>query len=362
MRALAIAVLTFTTVLGAQQTPYPIRPATLLPKIEGDNPEGRLAGVSMMVVANTGRIYVLEGRPCTVKMFDPAGKFIRSFARAGDGPGQCVRPLGLRMDDTSVTIVDGGPLPARGTGAEAPAPPKPPRLVAFSLDGKTLGVKAMTAQDMTQRPFRGGTRVGAGMSGKTRVVTVLKPGAAAPDTLCRIPVDLATIERSGRSGMGVSGFGDGGAYAVSGDSLLVHVDGYTGIVKWYAITESGAALKRTETMGMTGTPVSAIDVADRVDKMTRTTRILGPDGTPQPMPPGSIKMMDAPAYSSIATTLMFGSDGSLWISSPRRTLYMTGDPNQRYLDVKVTYTVFPPSGPPYAVRLPVLVHRREGDR
>ena len=74
---------------------------------------------------------------------------------------------------------------------------------------------------------------------------------------------------------------------------------------------------------------------------------------PIPQAPEEIKISNPPEMTSVATNLMFGADGSVWVSSPRRQLFLTGDPNERYMATKVLYTVFPLSGKPYAVRLPI---------
>jgi hypothetical protein len=381
MRVVAAAFLSCATVVGAQQSPYPLRPVTMMPNLGGDNPEAKIGGVGGFLVSKAGRSYVLDSRPCTVRIFDPAGKFLKAFGRAGAGAGQCTRPIGLLMDDTSITILDAGSQPGRGGPPNTE--PVPPRRVVFSLEGKALSATTVTMQEfaLPRPPLRGGGRLGVGyvQTTRTRLITLMKANATAPDTLFRYQADVATIERAGRSGQGASGFGEGGAFAQSGDSLLVFADGYAGTVKWYAVTEAGAELKRTESMGISGNPITPQDVSDRIEQMAKALRrppppaaedarggagsAAGRAGRNAPPPattdapilqaPEGLKMSNPPEMTSVATNLMFAADGAVWVSSPRRQLYLTGDPNEKYIAGKVLYTVFPAAGKPYAVRLSI---------
>ncbi len=56
-------------------------------------------------IGDDGSIYVLDGKESHVKIFDAAGKYIKTFGRKGQGPGELSSPLGLSINRVKKEIV-----------------------------------------------------------------------------------------------------------------------------------------------------------------------------------------------------------------------------------------------------------------
>src|SRR5688572_135328 len=50
-----------------------------------------------MAVAKDGSIYVLDGAINSIRIYDGAGKYLRTFARRGQGPGEIQSAGGMRV-------------------------------------------------------------------------------------------------------------------------------------------------------------------------------------------------------------------------------------------------------------------------
>lgn len=51
-------------------------------------PEALFSSISTLVIDNTGNLYVVDSKEECVKVFDPAGHFIKAIGRVGQGPGE----------------------------------------------------------------------------------------------------------------------------------------------------------------------------------------------------------------------------------------------------------------------------------
>lgn len=73
----------------------------------GSGKDGMVASITALRVDDQGRIYVLDGMDAKVKVFGSDGSFIRSFGRAGQGPGEFQYPMNmfLRKDGT-IAVLD----------------------------------------------------------------------------------------------------------------------------------------------------------------------------------------------------------------------------------------------------------------
>ncbi len=60
-----------------------------------------------LAVDPAGNVYVTDAFNFSVKIFDPAGKLIRTIGSVGDGPGTFARPKGIALDSEShIYIID----------------------------------------------------------------------------------------------------------------------------------------------------------------------------------------------------------------------------------------------------------------
>jgi hypothetical protein len=68
------------------------------PEAQGDYAFGQ---VRQFVVDEAGSIYVLDSQASHVKVFDKAGKYVRTIGRQGQGPGELESPMTLSFNRTS---------------------------------------------------------------------------------------------------------------------------------------------------------------------------------------------------------------------------------------------------------------------
>lgn len=64
---------------------------------DGEGPE-MFGAVAAVEVDSAGRIYVLERQAMEIRVFDDAGKHVRTMARKGGGPGELNQAVGLQWD------------------------------------------------------------------------------------------------------------------------------------------------------------------------------------------------------------------------------------------------------------------------
>jgi hypothetical protein len=360
---------------AAQNPAFPQRNATIAHTI-GDMPESddyRFGAITSVGVTAAGRIYVLDAAKYVVRAYDDSGKFILKFGKKGSGNDEFLRPLDLVVEDSTVSVRDGGGL--NGSGASA-------RLITFSLDGKHLKTRNLTPDDITRRAVttRGGVRVTGSQTVPTTInaarkdpqffiMTVQGVSARKADTLLKVRADLAYLETDSNGSLKVPGFGNAGAWDISGDSALACVDGYSGVVRWYALAAAGATLRRTDSLHAMGATVTPAELKARED-VVNAAMMAGPAPIPgMPIPtatsggrggggggaaqlPSNGKLINTPTQWSIASEAHYGADGSVWIGAPRRTL--TNPRNAASFTGPANWwVVFPRTGPAFQVELPL---------
>jgi DNA-binding beta-propeller fold protein YncE len=66
-----------------------------------------VAAPTNIAVDPEGNLFVSDTKACQVTVFDPEGRFVRSFGSLGDSPGQFARPKGIALDSEGhVYVVD----------------------------------------------------------------------------------------------------------------------------------------------------------------------------------------------------------------------------------------------------------------
>jgi hypothetical protein len=90
--------------------------------VDGDE-RYTFTNVRAMAVGRNGDIYVVELRPVAIRQFDAKGQWVRTFSRAGGGPGEIRRPTGMVMLSDGRLV-----LPDADNG----------RTTVFSADGRHL--------------------------------------------------------------------------------------------------------------------------------------------------------------------------------------------------------------------------------
>ena len=88
--------------------------AVLVPEVaigEMDGPDEYLFGsVGAITVDDDHNVYVLDDQARSVRVFDSAGKHVRTLGREGEGPGEFKVPIGIAISDGRVLVRD----PANG--------------------------------------------------------------------------------------------------------------------------------------------------------------------------------------------------------------------------------------------------------
>lgn len=314
----------------------PAREVRLVLTVEEDDRAFIIADVASVKAAPSGDFYVLDRKEADIKMFNARGAFVRRIGRRGAGPGELTGPsLSLDVDAREIRVTDHMLR----------------RDVVFDLNGKHLRTTNHATLDNairgSVRPMR--DRWSLAVSVPAMVVTasasksdlftrvMLHGPAGRVDTLAAFRSEVAEAQRvlNGKAGMTTSfntGAGPSGTFVVSGDSMVVLVDGVGGQVRWVRVTASGPVVARVAQLPATGTamPRRMLDSARAVEERTQ-----------QRLQPGvRLEVVDAPTMQSVVTRALVSSDGTLWVAGIERSSF-------------VPWTVFPASGQPFAVRTPV---------
>jgi hypothetical protein len=303
MRSFAVALL----FVPAQRQPLP-RSVNLVLEV-GDG--GASSSVTFerpgaIGVGRDGRIYVAENGDYTIKLLTPAGQLVRSFGRSGQGPGDFASIMRITVDDSVVRIPDGMLR----------------RVSEFTLEGRPLRTqvwpKVTAAGPGTVIPLRDSVTLFASLASMSSLgpersdpyVTVRVQRGARVDTLLRYRGDIAFWHEKGQTvfNMLSTPFGDAGAWATFGDSVVAVADGYSGSVRWFRVDGGGARLQRSANVGRASVPVSPRDVAmldGRFRSKYTQPRYAAMD----------VEFAAYPPQWSVAMSAIFAEDGSLWVGS-----------------------------------------------
>jgi DNA-binding beta-propeller fold protein YncE len=75
----------------------------------GEFEPGTLSGPTNIALDAAGRVYVADTWNCRIQVFNPDGRFLRTFGSQGARPGQFVRPKGVGVDSEGhVYVADAG--------------------------------------------------------------------------------------------------------------------------------------------------------------------------------------------------------------------------------------------------------------
>jgi hypothetical protein len=72
------------------------------PNATGDNSFNQIRTAA---IGDDGTIYVLDGKESHVKMFDASGKYLKTFARKGQGPGELESPSAISINQAKKEIM-----------------------------------------------------------------------------------------------------------------------------------------------------------------------------------------------------------------------------------------------------------------
>jgi hypothetical protein len=83
--------------LWGESAGWEVRERFRIGALEGDGPDvfGNITDVEL---GTEGGLYVLDGQASEIRVFGPDGEHLRTFGRAGQGPGELSRPAGMAFD------------------------------------------------------------------------------------------------------------------------------------------------------------------------------------------------------------------------------------------------------------------------
>jgi len=71
---------------------------------EGDLKE-TFSFITDVAFDSSENVYVLDSDDCTIKIYDKNGRFIRSFGRKGQGPGEMVNPIAIKINKKNEILI-----------------------------------------------------------------------------------------------------------------------------------------------------------------------------------------------------------------------------------------------------------------
>jgi hypothetical protein len=270
---------------------------------ENGPPEYTFAQIATVAAAPDGTIFVLDAGEHRVRTYDAGGRHLTTFGRQGSGPGE-FQGAGRMIVDSIVYVFDGpqqrySAFSHSGEHRRTERLPSPPGTALAGLiplrHGLWLGTRAarMSLGHPSHDPNHGVVLLHPG--GRTDSVAVYHSGATLWHLRgATVPWGIAKAE-----------FGAGGAVAVHGDSLVATADGYGGVVRWFRVTPAGLTDLRARRMNVGSDPITRADLraVERrlVERRRRTGGSIGP-----------IELIAPPRWS-VASEMLFASDGSLWV-------------------------------------------------
>ena len=86
----AVALFSVTPAVAFKQPQVPLQALTPEIRIVSSDsiPQTQLSRVDDLLAAPDGFIFTADMREGTIRLYDPNGRFVRSFGRLGDGPGE----------------------------------------------------------------------------------------------------------------------------------------------------------------------------------------------------------------------------------------------------------------------------------
>ena len=288
---------------AAQVPPRPVsQELTLVLEIGSDfgAEDAAFYRIADLAVAGAGQLYVLDSGNKQVIVFNGAGRRTTAFGREGGGPGEFIRPIRIVVDSV-VRVFDAGHY----------------RVSIFALDGSHLetirlpsipghnvtGLHRLHADHALATTTARFTR-GSDSDPHVTLLAVRWPSTVV-DTLARHRSSAALWHKRDAQapwGLVVTELGQGGAWALAGDSLFATVDGYAGTASFYRIAEAGFTRLAEVQLPEHGRPATDTEIRAIVRAAAERSRLNAADVVVEP-----------PPLRSAATAAVFSDAGELWV-------------------------------------------------
>lgn len=300
-------------------------------KADGDEPYV-LAAPGGLEADAAGRLYVLDVQASQVRVFDPAGRHLRSFGRAGAGPGELSQPAGLTLaPNADVWVLDAGN--ARFVifdSAGTPIGTRRRESVAVSFPWPGRIDRAGRLWDVEQTPSRAPVLLRMDLAGRPTTRFSL----AAP------PAAQFVASRGGVTNYAPVPYTPSLAWSIDADGRV-----WSGVSDRYelALHEPGGDTVRIVRREHQPVPVSAAE-RDSVPGMLAWFTSQG----------GRVDLSRIPRYKPAYTSVMTDDQGWLWVrpslpADQANAAWDVFDP-QGHLQGRVTLPMPVPEGMPVVVR------------
>lgn len=263
---------------------WQVREVWRIGALESDGPD-QFGRIGALEADGSGRVYVLDLQAHEVRVFDAAGRHLRSFGREGGGPGELKQPSGLSLaPDGNVWVANPGNT----------------RYEVFDTAGVYV-TSRRTLSPILSFPWRGRVDRSGRVFDMGFGVVLRASGDAQPDTL-RLPEHQPEMYSHSRNGGSVSAavpFSPQRQWALDSDGGL-----WTGVSDVYRIMridDEGRVLRTVE-KPFTPVPVSAAE-RDSVPERLKWFTNQG----------GKVDLSRVPRHKAAFTHLAFDDRGFLWV-------------------------------------------------
>lgn len=221
------------------------------------------ASIGDVAALPDGGVAVLEGRSAQLRIFNEQGQYVRTMGGRGDGPGSLVAPASIVVMDSLITVIDSARAASVFTmgGAFRGTRSLPPGLRDAAGSARALRHGYTIA---ATSPFIAGdgtaeTHVRVMVAHETSSVADTLRAYASGIVLQRLPSALPTVSPLHA--------GDAGAWGTGGDSLIVLVDGESGVVEWLRVDAEGVVPWRRVDLGWESREITTADRADALRRL-----------------------------------------------------------------------------------------------
>ncbi len=305
-RATLLVLLTLASPLEAQRwCPRSLRaiPERLIGNALAD---AEVAFSSVGPVVPLGRaVYIVDTRESRIVHVDTLGRYVRTFGRTGQGPGEFLRAGQLRASDFELILLD----------------VEQQRIVVYDTAGAVLDTRSLPEVGprpvIRWYPLRFGQSLavlaagGPSFSPHAKVV-LLRPmeQGIAMDSVGAFHAGVVLVRGIPRTQIGLPGFGPSGDVAVDGDSVVFLVDGLSGRIDRHIATEQG--LRRTASRDLP-LPPPRLTRRDR-EEAKKLFESLYPQFR------GARIEIDLPSSWPLVTRAFVDDEGRLWLRRGRVSL------------------------------------------
>lgn len=281
-------------------------PVLQLGEVLGDSSEFSFSDITAIRVIGDS-IFVLDGALNEIRIFDHGGEFLGRIGRRGEGPGEFMWPVAMRLVPEGLAVVD---LKLR-------------RQSFFTSEGELLRTEPLghlgdqeLSGSAVMRSGEAVAETAVSISSDRgafpeRLIVVTRPGSQRMDTVARYSTGYVPFRAPGSFGFLGPRAGSEGDWTVAGDSLLVVVSGEPSTVRWWRAGAKGLAPAGELELPLRPEAFTRDDARDFLEETNQERR-----AKEEALLPRSVEM-DPPGYWGQVKQLVIRDDQECWIQWDR---------------------------------------------